>query len=775
MCWLIFLKRMQWKKKRSFFIFYCQIIMNNQKINKIIYGMYWGLILAMPLFFLRLSSNYSSLDSFSKSSLLWIVAPLLLFLLVYKKIKEEKVVLKSSLLNQPIVVLAFFLILSGIFGIDFKLFFWGNPSVMILPFMSFISLLCFFYFSINYLKDEKVINWIYKTLLVSYSLAVIFVALFFVLKWLNLIVLSSFVMSVLSLAVGSFEEFSMYLAPLTILAMIASFDRRIIVLPKTFIKIVFALSVFLLLIINYIPSWWVLFVGTILVFLYHKSRKEVDKSTFFSSLILVMPIAVIVVLVLNFTVTGQYSVFRQRSAANFQLDFGNSAYVAKEALRNDFLLGQGSESFPFLYSKYRSPDLNKTAWWDIRFNKSFSFALDFLISGGILVFLAYLFFIVSILILVYRLYRKISILEYENATIPELTLLLVVLLIFEQFIFSFNIVLLFIFFLLLAAQMFYTEKFDIILFKNRLNKSNHLLASSKMQKIFFSLGAVLLVLFIIDIQIIKIWTAELFYQKANEAQDLGLKERYLSAANSLHENQFRYQVSLAKIFRDKALLELKKGAREKDLKMTENFVNSAIGLSKKAVISAPYSVVPFEILGTVYRDLVDFSPDSLKLAVVTFKQAEILEPSNPIILTEIGKLLLRNKEVNDAELYFRKAIKAKPDLSDASVYLSRALANQGKYEEALMELGKLELALGTPEVKFEIGRVYFNQNKYSAAETKFQEVIALAPVNANALYSLGLSLEKQGKTAEAILYYRRALNLNPNNLELKQKIGSLEK
>jgi tetratricopeptide (TPR) repeat protein len=54
-------------------------------------------------------------------------------------------------------------------------------------------------------------------------------------------------------------------------------------------------------------------------------------------------------------------------------------------------------------------------------------------------------------------------------------------------------------------------------------------------------------------------------------------------------------------------------------------------------------------------------------------------------------------------------------------------------------------------------------------------VIAVSPLNANALYSLGLSLEWQGKSGEALAYYKKVLNLNPDNAEIKKKIFEFEK
>lgn len=746
------------------------IFKNNKDLTNILF---LGLIFLLPLFFFKLS--FGSFDGISKSYLLWILAPWLLFSMVYRKLKEPEASFKMSALDFPFLIFGVGLALSAVFGFGFNLSFWGNPQVMILPLFSFLCLLFFYYFAINYLNDESKVKAVYRVLLLGFSVVIAFSLMAVILKWLSLFTATASFISVIYPAFGSFEDIAMYLVPLTLLSFLAAYDDRIRILPKTFLKVCFILGVLLLVAFNYIPAWWAILLGMSLV--YVKGRKERFRQSFvFSRLALFLPIAVLIILVLDYTVTGQLSAFNRRQAANFQASLTNSLTVAKESLKHGFLLGKGSESFPYLYSKYSNSNLDGVSGWDIRFSKSFSFVLDLLATGGIIVFAAYLFLLFSILVLVWRSYKAMSKEESLEQAIPGVTLLLIIVLIFEQFIYSYNIILLFLFFLALAVHKIYTDKYGITLYKNpQVLPIGKNVLQSKRPTVYLILGAVSMIFLISSISGTKIWLAQVFYQKALTIEDLNLKEKYLLSVISLDKKQATYRIALAKTYKDQALSELKKVSRERNLPLIESEVNNAVNSAKTAISLAPYSPAPYETLGLIYRDLADYSADSVTLSILAFKKASENEPGNPVILVELGKMYLKNNNPAEAEAVLNRAKNLKSDYFDANLFLSRSLANQGKYDEALSGLNELETTQGTVDVKIEIGRVYFNMNNYPAAAAKFEEAVAISPINANALYSLALTLEKEERITEAISYYRKVLNLNPNNNELRQKINAMEK
>ena len=78
-----------------------------------------------------------------------------------------------------------------------------------------------------------------------------------------------------------------------------------------------------------------------------------------------------------------------------------------------------------------------------------------------------------------------------------------------------------------------------------------------------------------------------------------------------------------------------------------------------------------------------------------------------------------------------------------------------------------------------LGLVYLRQEKFSAAEEQFNQVLKHFPENANALTHLGVVYAMQGKMAKAIECYEHAKREDPSgelaayNLALAQKRSGL--
>ena len=74
--------------------------------------------------------------------------------------------------------------------------------------------------------------------------------------------------------------------------------------------------------------------------------------------------------------------------------------------------------------------------------------------------------------------------------------------------------------------------------------------------------------------------------------------------------------------------------------------------------------------------------------------------------------------------------------------------------------------------QYELGRLYYNQGDISKAELCFTKAIEISPNYSNALYSLALIYQKQNKNKEALELFKKVLELNPDNEEVKQKISN---
>jgi tetratricopeptide (TPR) repeat protein len=66
-----------------------------------------------------------------------------------------------------------------------------------------------------------------------------------------------------------------------------------------------------------------------------------------------------------------------------------------------------------------------------------------------------------------------------------------------------------------------------------------------------------------------------------------------------------------------------------------------------------------------------------------------------------------------------------------------------------------------------------NAGHYEAAIELFQKVLASSPDNADALNEMGFSYRKLGQTSQALSYYQRALDLEPNHVGANEYMGEL--
>jgi tetratricopeptide (TPR) repeat protein len=73
-------------------------------------------------------------------------------------------------------------------------------------------------------------------------------------------------------------------------------------------------------------------------------------------------------------------------------------------------------------------------------------------------------------------------------------------------------------------------------------------------------------------------------------------------------------------------------------------------------------------------------------------------------------------------------------------------------------------------VRFLQGLARFRLKDFDAARELFASVLASDPLNADAAYYLGLSLEAQGRAIEAMVAFRKALAIRPGFAQAAAKL-----
>jgi tetratricopeptide (TPR) repeat protein len=265
----------------------------------------------------------------------------------------------------------------------------------------------------------------------------------------------------------------------------------------------------------------------------------------------------------------------------------------------------------------------------------------------------------------------------------------------------------------------------------------------------------------------KYWLADFYVQAGGEEN--------LIKAVRFNINRTDYQMRLVKNYLNKIRGEMLKPKDSRDSDLIQKAIDDSFSWAKIAVKIRPYSVANQEILAIVYRDVKSFTQGNELWTVKTFEQAFKLEPSNPVLLTELGKAYFEAEMMDEAEKSFLGAIKLKSDYRESDFGLAQVYAKKGENEKALAIFSNLAEIYNNEQVFYERGKLFYNEGETDKAMEDFLRVLEINSSHSNAMYSIGLALEKKGEKDLALKYFKKVQELNPDSLEIKQKIDELEK
>lgn len=145
----------------------------------------------------------------------------------------------------------------------------------------------------------------------------------------------------------------------------------------------------------------------------------------------------------------------------------------------------------------------------------------------------------------------------------------------------------------------------------------------------------------------------------------------------------------------------------------------------------------------------------------------------------VSTLAAMAKDEGDNEcacIYYREAIRRRPELADAHSNLGNVLKQHGRldeaiacYEHAMRHAPELAVARGN------LASAYLERGDLELAIRTFHEAINLEPRFADAYNNLGNALRQAGRLEEAISSYRAALALRPDHAHAHNNLGNAMK
>lgn len=483
--------------------------------------------------------------------------------------------------------------------------------------------------------------------------------------------------------------------------------------------------------------------------------------------------------------------------------------VARQALKNDVLLGSGPGTFGLAYSLYRDLSINQTNFWGVRFNNGIAFMPTALGTTGIIGALA---FLALAIIAVASFVRYVTRFKVEDPLIIAGAAAIV----YGFFMwwvymssFATNAVLFLLAGVLIARMNEVSPEGEP---RSLWRISERAVSFTAPWTTFaVSLGIIFLMVGGVTMMYYSVqqYLGAVAYAKAVEAysadQNADAALEALNRAISNHSSNDQYYRAATQMLMQKVQAILNSPAdaanREAILNNLQVTVTNTINTATRATQLNPADSLNWSQLGAVYQLIVPVFQGSEQFAAQAYDKALQLDPSNPslefhkasayvALADRIAVLLSQGGQTGDSRTNMEKAradalenarkalehsLKLKPDYSQSNYLLAQVLLKQGNTSRAIEQVEAVKkIAPFDIGVAFQLGVLYYQSAQYAKAEAEFVRAVAMNENYSNARYFLGLLYDRAGEKDKAIAEFERIAALNPDNAEVPVILRNLK-
>jgi len=687
--------------------------------------------------------------------------------------------IRRTPLDIPLLVLWLVFLLSSILSEDSYLSFFGDFNSLNFSFLGLSFFLIFYFLLTQQIVSSTQIIRVISVFLISGFLS----SLYFLNQIWGIIDFTNFGLPAFNLFSASNVNYGIF----TVL--IFGLSLATVALKKKFASIdflsflSFLTSLFVLVLIGFKIVWIVAAIFLFLITMFYLTNLKYARSSWVSVSM------VLLVGSLLFIFFGEPAFFTKKLPLEISLGSAVSYNIGKESLTSgvkNFLFGSGPSTFAYEYSSFRPESMNLNVMWNARFVYSYSSAMDWLATNGILstlIFLAVILIFVGIIINTWlrqllELRRQSGFQEETEYIDFRLSPLIFWLLaagwlttLVAFFLVNFGAALWILFWLLLGLSVVGSA-----------NAANLILpttvVSLKTTPQYAPITSFLFILFfsaliVLSVFLGRFYAAEIYYAKiAGAPTDVKIKN--LQTAIDLNKHRAQFYLNMADIFLSKAIDFSNQKASA--LVISEQ-VALAVNFAKTATDIAPKNAATWEFLAGMYNNARAVAPEAGGWAINSLEKAAALEPNNPNHYLGLGNAKLLEKRYSEAKKDYEKAISLKPDFLIG--YLRLALVQEAQNNiigsVEIMEKG-LVYGRNNAEYVFQLGRYYFNRNKKddaALAELAFKRALSLNPNYSDAMYALAYLYERGGFKMQAADLYKKVYQLNPGLKDLEGKISGL--
>ena len=156
------------------------------------------------------------------------------------------------------------------------------------------------------------------------------------------------------------------------------------------------------------------------------------------------------------------------------------------------------------------------------------------------------------------------------------------------------------------------------------------------------------------------------------------------------------------------------------------------------------------------------------------RQKAAADPESAQAHFELGAVLHRTGQFEEARASFEKAVERAPDNAEYRVALGDSLRATGHFADAERSYKQaIEINSEFSSAHRGLGIALYHQGAIDASEREFKEALRLNPKDAQSLTNLGVVAVGKGNIILATDYFKQALDINPRNAVARENLKKL--
>lgn len=549
---------------------------------------------------------------------------------------------------------------------------------------------------------------------------------------------------------------------------------------QTFFFIGITLTLFVLFALYDYTAWWAILIGIAFFLMYILAR-----IIRFSEKWKWLPMIVMVVLLATFMV-GNTGVARVKLPVEVSPNTQLSWEVATRALKDRWLFGSGPSTYGYAFSQYRPQEYNLQPLYTMRFSQGSGVLFETLSTMGIAgVFALVLFGLSFLSVGLYLLSQTKESEKMYSLGLWSSSIVIIAGAVLTPV--NGTVILLGSLMATLALAMLMQESYSEERFWYL-----SLQSSPKFALVFafifivVSAGVAFLFVFMGKIALADALAGKAMRQvnasnMTNAAETLTQSIRYVP-------QEGRYSSVLGQIYM--ALIQERASTEEgkQDIETLKRYLTAASSAVAFGRDAAPFDVSAYEAVAQNYENMAVLIGSSRAVSdnlQKTYEKASELEPNNPIFYVKRGQLkqaqaadikdAAKLEVLDEARVFYEKAVEKKPDLADGYVGLAQVQAETGDKDVSIQTLrdgmGKAPNSL---LMKYALGRALSSrghEDDLKEAVALLSEVVAVDTKNVNVYLELALANEKRYRDKEALQAYQKILSiLSEDQSEMGKKV-----